>query len=216
MLIIFTAVMLEAQPIAKTLGLKRQSSTHWANDRIHLHVAGIKAAHLSDAMIRPQTQGIILAGLAGALDPTLSIGDVLLDATSTALRASLPCRVGRIHTATQIIATPQAKATLFQQTAAQAVEMEAATVRQFAAQHQLPFLHVRAISDTATESLNPAVLKLVDSLGRPKPLAIAAALLKNPMLIPTLTQLRRNTLCATANLSRTLASILSTPWPNSV
>ena len=216
MIVIFSAVILEAQPMAQALGLVRQAAACWADDRIHLHAVGIRAANLAPDLLPPATRGLILAGLAGALDPSLTIGDVLLDASSTALPAKPPCRIAPIHCSAQIVATPYAKARLRQETGAMATEMESAIVRVFAAANHLPFLHVRAISDTAAETLDPAVINLVDALGRPKPVTIAITLLRKPCIIPQLKRLQRNSTLATANLATAVRTILATGWPHTV
>jgi len=213
MLLILTALISEAQPIAKALALPRRTPTHWADARIHLHAVGIRAGHFAPALVPPAVCGIILAGLAGALDPTLAAGAVILDSASAPMPAKPPCRVGSIYCSQELLTTPQAKAALAAQTGALAVEMEAGAIRAFAATRGLPFMHIRAISDTAAEPLNPAVLTLVDDRGRVQPWALAGTLLRNPLLIPTLCHLGRNTARATANLARVVAAITRSGWP---
>ncbi len=209
---IVTAVIIEATPLARVLGLARCSATHWAGPAAHLHVAGIRAIHLSSAMLPPKCDGIILCGLAGALDPELMVGDVLLDSTSDNIPMPPPCRVGTILCTGEIAATPRAKAELFRRTGSAAVEMEADVVRKLARENHLPFLHVRAISDTAAESLNPSVMGLVDSVGRPKPLAVGRTLLRQPGLIPELNRLRQASNRATKSLATIVGAIVASGW----
>ena len=44
------------------------------------------------------------------------------------------------------------------------------------------FIGVRAISDAADEVVNPKFLSMVDEIGRPKPMAMAAAPMSEPDL----------------------------------
>jgi hypothetical protein len=56
----------------------------------------------------------------------------------------------------------------------------------------VPFYGIRAISDTAAEAVDPAVLQFVDEVGAIRPAALAKGLLRNPSLLPTLNRLRIN------------------------
>jgi adenosylhomocysteine nucleosidase len=87
--------------------------------------------------------------------------------------------------------------------------MESDAARKLAKRLGAPFISVRAISDSANDSLDPAVLKMVDEFGRPKPMAIAAALLRRPTLIPELRQLGSNANLAASNLATFIQAILS-------
>jgi adenosylhomocysteine nucleosidase len=213
MLLIVTAVIIEAKPIAQALGLTKCSATRWAGPSAHLQVAGIRATRFSADMVPKFCKGIVLAGLAGALDMGLAVGDVVMDAASGKLPAAPPCRVGAMYCADAIASTPAEKAELHRQTGALAVEMEADVIRRIAAEKGLPFLHVRAISDTATERLNPVVMRLVDSMGRPKPLTIARTLFFRPDLIPVLNHLRAASNIATHNLAQVVGEIMASGWP---
>jgi hypothetical protein len=173
-----------------------------------VQTAGIRAGHLP---ARDRLNGVLLiivAGVAGALDPTLSIGDVVLDDPDHRLPDSPLYRRGRIHTASQIAATPVEKTRLFQETNALAVDMEQAIIAELVRPLGIPVIGLRAISDTADQSLDPAVMNLVDDLGRPKPMKIAATLIRRPGLVPHLMKLNTNTRIALKNLSRATSSII--------
>jgi hypothetical protein len=144
---------------------------------------------------------VMLCGLAGALNPELAMGDVVIDDRDNVVPADVPIRRGVIHTATEIVSTPFAKAELFRRTHADAVDMEQAIVREWCDRRGIPLIGVRAISDTASETLNPAIAGFVDDLGRPRPIQLAMALLRQPALIPELKQLNRASKFALMQLS---------------
>ena len=131
-------------------------------------------------------RAVLLAGLAGGLDPSLAVGDLILDADG-----EFGLRRGAIHTAAGIVSTPDAKARLFARTGAAAVDMEGLAARRFANNLNLPFLHLRAISDAATDSLDPALLGWVDPFGKPRPFAAAAGLLRDPRRVAGVVRLAR-------------------------
>ncbi len=166
-----------------------------------VHTAGIRAGHLPDVGRLANVSLIILCGVAGALDPSLHIGDCILDDPQNRIPSSSLYRRGRIHTASEIIASPVAKAQLFAETGALAVDMEQAIVRKFAERFNIPVIGLRAISDTADQMLDPAVVNLVDDLGRPRAMKIATTLLRRPGLVPYLNRLNANTKFALKNLA---------------
>jgi adenosylhomocysteine nucleosidase len=140
-----------------------------------------------------------MAGLAGALDPTLRAGDVIIDEQSTWLDPSWSYRRGGIHTATKIIATPAEKASLFHQTGAAVVDMENEKARQLAAKWNVPYLGIRAVADCADEALDPALLRMTDNDGRVQTGRVISALLRQPTLLARLWHVRA---CANLGLHR--------------
>ena len=217
-ILILTAVTLEARAVARALRLKR-SGTHWSGDDVELHAVGIRAVRLPAALA--DAPAIILAGLAGGLDPRLRVGDIVIDAASHPLPANPKYRLGKIHTAVSPVVTPREKAALFQGTGAAAVEMENAAVRAALVQRHCDtaaptspaYLHIRAISDAAGDSIDPATIGLIDELGNPRVSAIAATLIRRPGMIKELRRLGRDANLAAANLAATVAEIVASGWP---
>ena len=192
---ILAAVQMERAAVARALGMKRPqlgtpSHATVSGFSVSLHVVGIGAVSLPD-LRATCPQWVILAGFGGALDPRLQIGDVVIEGWPGEAPLPLNCRPGRVHTADRIISTPECKAELFRSTGASVVDMETAAVRSWAQQHGLQLIIVRAISDRADQGLDPAVLRLIDPWGRPRPLRIASALLARPSLLPHLVRLGR-------------------------
>jgi hypothetical protein len=92
--------------------------------------------------------------------------------------------------------------------------METQSAQAFALSHDIPFLAVRAISDTAAEPLDPAFLNLVDPHGRPRISKALAHIVCHPAKLPSLLRLRRSTELALANLAATLVAIMTSGWPD--
>lgn len=175
-----------------------------------LHVGGVGQARITAAVARladaPQRpDAIILAGCCGALDPALNTGDIHLPpsfcipaadetiAADAGLLAALinadGAGIAIAETASPsvtvaAIAQPDAKADLRRYGAT--VNMEDYWAARAAAAVGIPLIAVRAVLDTAGQSL-PAGLD--DTAGRPG--RIAAGLARRPALLPELVQLRR-------------------------
>jgi adenosylhomocysteine nucleosidase len=196
--IIFCAVDFEARALKRAI----------ADSGCEVITIGIKAGHLPTTV--PTNAIIIMAGLAGALDPSLKIGDILIDSSSDILlkELSLPYPRALIHTADAIVPTPATRAALFAQTGARAVDMENTRVRAFAKTSQIPYLGIRAISDAASDTLNPAIARFIDDRGNVKTLALTRELLKNPALALQLNHLRKTSTLAVTNLAHAVRTIL--------
>jgi hypothetical protein len=204
-LIILTAVYTEARAVAGALGIACPSvgnpSVSDLPRPIELHLVGIGARHLPSGL--DLAAQIILAGLAGGLDPALRVGDVIADGWP----APLPrARAGRIVCSQSLVSTPAQKAELFRQTRAAAVDMESDAVRRAAG--NVPFIHLRAISDAASDTLDPAIFKFIDETGRPRVGALAMGLIKRPMLAAELAKLGRNARIATKALGELVQAVV--------
>ena len=142
----------------------------------------------------PSPQVLISSGFAGGLDPLLQIGDVvvaanfsdasLLKKLPTALRAS--AHFGILTTQSQLIETAAEKQRLSQETGAIAVDMETAHIAAECAARGIPMLCIRAISDTATQSMPVPHAVWFDAVKqRPRIVALLAWLATDPGAIPT-------------------------------
>lgn len=119
---------------------------------IAVGVIGMGPPHCSartEAFIRYyQPTQLILAGFAGALDPSLKRGEVVINRGE-----------GKIHTANDVIATAGDKARLLRETGAPLVDMESAHVAAVAQRHNLPLTVIRAVSDLANEAVPVDILQ---------------------------------------------------------
>jgi adenosylhomocysteine nucleosidase len=189
--IILTALRAEARAIGEIPG-------------VEVYVIGFGAPRVPEV---PSGARVIMAGLGGALDPSLSVGDLVLDTPMPDLKKDLPWHVGGIHTARHVVATLAEKAALFRETGALAVDMEQETVRR-AVPRDVDLIGIRAIIDPADMAIDPAVLRFVDDVGRPRPLALASSLLRRPGLVPHLLELRANSAVALRNLGLGVRALL--------
>ena len=111
-------------------------------------------------------QAVILAGLAGALDPAWDEGDVTSfhaedwDPFHRWCGSQARVRGGQWHTAHEIIATGEAKIALGKKTGCGIVEMEWDYVAEACQKHKTPLVGLRAVSDHA-DKLLPADLFLL-------------------------------------------------------
>lgn len=214
-LLILTAVSLEANAIAAALEMPRPSPGHsttkcFGELSVSLHLAGIRARSL------PPEPGswVVMTGLAGALDPSVAVGDIVIDDFPAAWGEPPPCRRGRIVSADNIVATPVQKAELHRATGAMAVDMETAIVREWAKRHGAGFIALRAISDRADQTLDPSMMRLVDRWGRPRGLTIAIQLFRRPSLILPLLRLGADSKLAAHRLGIAIRElVLASPSP---
>ena len=176
--------------------------------------------HSLEQLIAQGADAVTSFGIAGALDPalrpgTLVLAEAVIDqvaggaviATDAAWRRAIALKTdvigGHLVTVAVPVATPGDKAALFRQTGAIAVDAESAIAGRVAAGRGLPFLVVRAIADDARQRLPAAALAGVDADGNVRPWAAAAALLRRPGDIAALIRLGR----ATALARRALGAV---------
>ena len=190
--LIFTALRIEARVIERAL----------AGLSYEIQIIGIGAKRLPDLTGR-KNGCVLMAGFCGGLDPSLKVADLVVDSTSELQISNLELfRCAKMHTADHVIATAAEKAELFRRTGAAAVEMENAAVCAAVRRAGLPFLGLRAVSDTAAQAIDPAVLKICDDIGRPRLFATAALILSRPGIVSQLRLLQSQSALAAAALGR--------------
>ena len=120
---------------------------------------------------------LIAFGLAGGLDPALKSGSVVIprevisadgirylahqawrERVAAAISSLRAVNEGAMLTSAHAINTAADKAAAFRATGAAAVDMESAAIAAVAADHELPFIAVRVIVDTAADRLPRAVV----------------------------------------------------------
>lgn len=164
-------------------------------------------------------------GVAGALDPALAPGDLILaDAviapdgarveTDAAWRRQLASaldaggnsyRMAAILGLDELVQRPETRAALLKGTGAQAVDMESHAVMQAAANANLPFLSVRAIADQTTDILPAAAAVALSSDGGVNGAALCLALMRRPSDIGGMIMLGMRSRPAFAALRRVAA-----------
>ncbi|OYW21206.1 MULTISPECIES: phosphorylase [unclassified Sphingomonas] len=164
---------------------------------------------------------IVSAGIAGALDPGLKAGDVVIDLSphsregrnpesqagspatlgphvrggiwDGSLKAVLPhANFGSIIGQDRIAATAAEKVALHAATGALAVDMESHIAARVAARHGLPFLAIRTISDSAQDTLPPAALVGMSPDGSMALGKVLTSLARRPGQLPALIKTGQN------------------------
>ncbi|MFQ6020327.1 MAG: hypothetical protein ACE5KW_06180 [Dehalococcoidia bacterium] len=137
-----------------------------------------------------------------------SEGPLLALAEAAAQRSGLTYRMGSSVTVPQVVGRPAEKEAVAARFPAQVVEMESYWLGQAARQQGIPFLAVRAVSDTAGDPV-PDAAGLVDDSGALHWGRLALYLGAHPGSVFPLVKLARNSLRAGRNLSAFAGEFLS-------
>lgn len=218
------------QSEARHLGsaTRRSESLHELADGTLVCVSGMgcqAAARGARALVEAGAAALVSWGMAGGLDPSLIAGTLLLPSAiigrngqtietsrqwrerlSTAMSSRLTPVPGKLATSAHAVASIEAKAALFRETGAVAVDMESLAIAQEASSSHVPFLAVRVIVDTATDELPGAVQKAADAQGRLSLGRLLGALILAPADLPPLVRLARRYRSA----ARSLAAVAGT------
>jgi hopanoid-associated phosphorylase len=167
---------------------------------------------------------LVSFGIAGALDPSLKPGDLVIGSavrTTDGVRSPVDqkwltllttqlavARIGDVCGSSRIVGLATQKAMLFRDTAALCVDQESHWVADAAHAKRLPFVVLRAIADRAGDTLPPAVLVGLDTQGNPQTGAVIGALLRNPVQLPGLIRVALQTNRALRSLLRGRAALL--------
>jgi 5'-methylthioadenosine/S-adenosylhomocysteine nucleosidase len=158
---------------------------------------------------------LVSLGFAGALTEELKVGDIILCSTlccANGLSKGNPCSSdarlvslslqalgdaaiglcqGRSATVAQLVSSPEAKLALAKAFHADIVDMESYWIGKIASASQVPFLAVRAISDTVQDSLLPFD-QIMDFDGKWRWQRATIYFLSRPQNLPKLFTLYRN------------------------
>jgi len=193
------------------------------DDGALLAISGIgrdAAEAAARALIDAGVAALMTFGMAGGLDPALQAGSVvlpceLISADGTRFLASRSWRervaaavsplrevsAGNLLTSTRAIDTRSGKSTAFRETGAAAVDMESAAVAAIASHHNLPFIAVRVIVDSAADALPQAVTVAADNEGHLQIWRLMGALARTPADLAPLLRLARRYRAANRSLA---------------
>jgi adenosylhomocysteine nucleosidase len=153
---------------------------------------------------------LISAGIAGAVSPTLKVGDVgrMREVIHAASATSYWCAGGDwILATTRHVTDAAVKQELLNRYAADVVDMEAAAVAQVADARGLKFAALKAVSDEATFVM-PPLDRFIDENGRFATGSFLIYVAVHPKWWSSLGTLKRNNDLAAANLCRELKHLL--------
>lgn len=139
---------------------------------------------------------VVLAGFGGALQDGWSLGQIALHAPHCQaldpelIRRLPPHQQVRIHTAHEVVATPEQKRSLFERTGCPVVDMETDDVEAVCRDRGRHLLTVRAISDTVHDAVPTDLLSRSydQDQGRYTPVKLAGHLTRHPFGVRRLTR----------------------------
>lgn len=216
---------IEVQPLLRKLHARQTRSTApltWQSAAAHISVTGVglhrAKPRTTDLLQSLKPRAVIITGFAGALTDALNPGDIitparLIDAGShTALTPATLWNITpddlAMVSVEQIAATPQLKTSLAAAHRAQAADMESAFIAQACDAHRVPWLCIRAISDSLGDTIPMELMELVKDNGEADVLAGAAWALRRPSLIGSMRQLQRHSRSAAHALADRLWRLL--------
>jgi adenosylhomocysteine nucleosidase len=169
--------------------------------------ADVLARALEEALDANVT-ALISIGICGALDPDLSVGDVIIGteilgpdgaaykthpAWTEALAKALPAgRAAAIWGSDAMVIDAREKARLRETSGAAVADMESHFAARLAQAHGLDFAALRVVSDAAETSLPSAVLDGLKPDGSPNLVGVLLGLARRPSELPALIRLGRD------------------------
>jgi adenosylhomocysteine nucleosidase len=188
------------------------------------------AARGAQALLDAGANALVSWGMAGGLDPTLAAGTLLLpteivarngqaiptsrpwrERLSVAVSSRLPVLAGKLVTSAGAVGSVAAKAALFRETGAAAVDMESLGVAEVAVARRVPFVAVRVIVDSAGDVLPKAVTAAADAAGHLRLWRLLGALALAPADLPALIRLARRYRAAGRSLAAVAGAGSLTP-----
>jgi adenosylhomocysteine nucleosidase len=174
-------------------GARFACEAQWQGDRWWMLANGPGEALVLEALKeKKDVDGMISTGLCGALDPALRLGDVVVSGNAH-IEARAQFVRGVVHTIAHVAVTAAEKRTLRDQTGAAAVDMESAAVERKAAEWNVPYLSIRAVSDRAGDTLPLDFNRYRNARGDFSRTRIALAAIARPFTVmPQLMEFDRN------------------------
>jgi adenosylhomocysteine nucleosidase len=216
----------ELRPFVKLLPLRPEpwgSGTIYrgttGNTEVLASITGIGMTGATQTTERMLAEGridqVIMMGIAGGLDPSLVIGDlvvpeVVLDGATGREYHPTPVaghpNSGTLHSSDTMVMDPDALTALAERGVV-ALDMETAALAAVCEQADVAWLTFRAISDTVADGIvNDSVLGLTNPDGSPNLPAVARFMITRPSKIGQLVKLGRDAGVATSVAARAAAA----------
>ncbi len=182
----------------------------------HVGVGRERAADEARLLLAQRPSLVVAAGYAGALDPELQVGDVVIDWRKVERPPgfALPprAREGAVVTVTTAAETPEAKEQLRAATGGLAVDMETDVLERIFDGAGIPLLALRSISDRAADALPVPMEHWFDLASqRPRVGALLQYLAAHPRQILPFAAFVRGLAPARRHLAQALLALLSSP-----
>jgi nucleoside phosphorylase len=194
----------------------------------HSGIGPARAARLAEDLTERFPIGAVLAfGFAGALRGDIEIGRIILAdrvfyrkpfpsddglfrlAEGILKKARLPYAVGSLITVERIAPSAKEKGDLAEEKGGIALDMESGAVAEIASRKGIPFLSVRAVSDSSEDPLDPWLAEVVTPEGGIRYCGVLYRVFSRPARILSVNRLRRRTRLASRNLNRFLIDFLA-------
>ena len=158
-----------------------------------------------------QPAAVLTCGFAGGLNPELTRGTVVFSADKELERKLIAtgARPARFHCAEQVATTAEQKLRLWEETRADAVEMESRIIRSICAERKIPSAPVRVILDNSAEDLPLDFNDLMTVAKKMNYVKLTLTLLKEPGKIPALVELQKQSRGAAEKLALALRAVTS-------
>ncbi len=172
---------------------------------------------LDEAVRNVRPTCVITCGFAGGINPRWKVGDLLAEAdpdfplAARLAAVASPPVPARIHCADRVAARATDKAALFQETGADAVEMESGAIRARCRELDLPSATLRVISDAADMDLPVDFNALMTADQRLSAAKFAWHIVCHPTVIPGLMRLQKHCAHAAHRLAEALDLMLREP-----
>lgn len=213
----------EVREVCRQLKLKQLTKAHlWGaslrRHEVQLCLSGMIPAIAKERVDRFLDEAnpdlMICSGLAGALQPHVTVGDVIVQSHDLSLATfaaqalkerDIPFHVGPLVTVAQPVLTPVARKELAAQTNAIAVDMESQTIAALCKQRGIACLALKAVSDGIDDDLSP-ILGGFEIIHIPR---IALRVVGNPATWPLAVRLARHSHQAADHLGHAVWSVLT-------
>ena len=220
-LLVLTALDAEARTLARHLGLAAVGGSafpHFRDGVLEIATVGVRATLLAERRARCRPPSLVIsAGVCGALSPALSQGDLVVPETvsdgrgtewTTARIAGLE-RAGCLLSAEAVVEDAAAKARLWLETGALAVDLESGPIMAWASRSRssLSAAVVRGVSDTATDAVPSDLAAVVGQDGRTRPMRAVHAALARPSALADALALRRGLQAALTSVAAALGAM---------
>jgi adenosylhomocysteine nucleosidase len=210
---IVAALTAEARTLGPVLPAQRIRTLADGNLLVISGMGPQRATHAARALLTAGARSLLSFGLAGALDPQLCAGAVLLpqnvrdetgqvhptydpwrERLAAQARAQADSHVrpgGTLLSVAQPLTSSAQKAQAWSQTGASAVDMESFAIASVAVEKGVTFAILRVVVDTATDTLPDSITRATDSYGEVNYARLAAGLMRTPTDLAALLKLAR-------------------------